>query len=479
MKHKRNRKTIGNYQKRRPNQNMYKVDNSRVNKIKKSNNINIRRKKRLERKRKQKIRRFLFFLFLIVILLVILIYKLVTNLLFKFKFSEIPNFREFSNDILTKDVVISDTSNRELTVAEKKSDFNQVYDLIVENFPRVEDNISNYFQFTEEKATFEEKINKTKNDYEFYNLLKEYLNILEDDKTTILSAYQYMESVGLLDKEYYEKNSPYYEILNDSRVSQRYSKINKLSEEIYTGESFLELKKLEDNIGYISVKNLTIENKEEDHEKIVEFIKSLTSNTNLIIDLRDSTGSSDSYWVENFVKPISNSTYTAHANILFSNPKSSNYMDYLSIEENVEYFDLSDDRISLDNISQIDKSQYENMLYSKGMTYSVSSNNEGIFNGDVYIIQNENTEGSAETFSYFANNSDFATVVGRSSSGNGVDVRPFLYKLDHSGFVLSIDSTRTLDNEYIDFNKMGNQAEYPLEEPLLENLINKIKNYEL
>ena len=441
--------------------------------------IQERNLKNMKKKRRRKIIKRTLLLILLIFTIIFVGYKLINHFFFTYKFTAVPNIRLASDDNLTQEVIISDTNNRELTVAEKKSDFNNAYELMVSNYPRTNENQEKYDNFISKKIEYEDKILETTNDAEFLKILNEYFDILDDPKTGILSLSSFEYEKTLMGKEFYEEDSPYNKLLSDERINDRYNKLASSEEAIDYSNSGLETEIISQNIAVIRIKNFSLTSKEGDYQKIVTFLKSLDTQNNLIIDIRGASGNSDSYWVSNLITPISRSTYQANATLLFSNNSGDDFMDYLSIGESIGYFDLSDERVNLASLPSINKEEYPTMNYAKQISFTVSSDNAGEYNKNVYILQDENTSMAADTFAYFAQNSNFAIVCGRSSSGTGVDIKPFMFKLDHSGFILSIDPTITLDTNYENYNINGNIPGYSLEEPLYENIIKKIENSEI
>lgn len=435
------------------------------------------RKLKLRRKRRRK-KVFFRFLTSLVLLFSLTFFggKFIRKLFFTYKFDSLSNIRIESNKKLSSEIVISDTSNRELTVAEKKSDFNYLFDKVIENYPRIESNKSNYDAFVARKVEFLDKAINSADDRQFFNVLWEYMKLLGNKKTRILSSYNYDENLSLLNSNFYEEASPYYKLLADSRVKNRYDKLRKSSKYTYTGNSNLDLKTLDNSIAYIKIGKMTQTRLASDHQKIVTFLKSISSYKDLIIDIRGCGGISDEYWIKNLVEPITRSSYSLRSTILFGNNSAEDYMDYLSIGENNKYIDLTDDRKSLSQMAEVNMDKFKNMKFAKDMTISISSNNEGGFSQNVYVLQDKNTTDAADSFSSFAKGSGFAKLVGDNSGAYGLDIPPFLYKLNHSAYILSIDSTVTLNSDNENRDIKGEQASTKIEKDPLNTLVNYIKN---
>lgn len=480
-KNKSNSKTKAHKDKRKINKNMQKsklLISEEKAFVGENQRIRVQnRKLRLRRKRRRKKIFFrLLTLFVLIFALTFFGGKVVKKLFFTYKFDNLSDIRIESNKKLSSEIVISDTSNRELTVAEKKSDFNYLFDKVIENYPRVESNKSSYDAFVARKVEFLDKAINSADDRQFFNVLWEYMKLLDNRKTRVLSSYNYDENLSLLNSNFYEEASPYYKLLTDSRVKNRYDKLRKSSKYTYKGNSNLELKTLDNSIAYIKIGRMTQTRLASDHQQIVTFLKTKSSYKDLIIDVRGCGGISDEYWIKNLVEPITRSSYNMRSTLLFGNNSAEDYMDYLSIGENNKYIDLTDDRKSLSQMAEINMEKFKNMKFAKYMTISISSNNEGGFSQNVYVLQDKRTTDAADSFASFAKGSGFARLVGENSGAYGLDIPPFLYKLNHSAYILSIDSTITLNSDNENRDIKGEQASTKIEKDPLNTLVNYIKN---
>ncbi|MCT4629484.1 S41 family peptidase [Winogradskyella sp.] len=58
------------------------------------------------------------------------------------------------------------------------------------------------------------------------------------------------------------------------------------------------------------------------------------------------------------------------------------------------------------------------------------------YSGKIYLLVDEAVFSSSEALAFFCKATNFATVVGETTSGNGVGTDPLLITLHHSGVVI-------------------------------------------
>src|SRR5699024_5527403 len=116
-----------------------------------------------------------------------------------------PKFRDDVLSFISENVLISDTKDRDLTKAEKLEDFDKLNESIIRNYAIDKENEKAYLDFVEKSNEFRENISNSESDQEFFDLLSSYLDLLDDNRTHIISRKTY----DMLFNYYKEdKNSP-------------------------------------------------------------------------------------------------------------------------------------------------------------------------------------------------------------------------------------------------------------------------------
>src|SRR5699024_8488523 len=126
-----------------------------------------------------------------------------------------PAFRDEVLEDLSKTAFISSTEGRSLTSAEKNADFDILYDTICKNFAVDKVNAESFEEFTKKRDKYKKKITKSKTDQDFFLILGEYLNLLNDSATKILDKESYTDLFN-----YYKnkKEASMYDILGNAQV---------------------------------------------------------------------------------------------------------------------------------------------------------------------------------------------------------------------------------------------------------------------
>ena len=283
-----------------------------------------------------------------------------------------------------------------------------------------------------------DKSRECKNDTEFLNLLTE-ANELFDDAGHLqpLTPDAYYSRLYLyeraIEEGYIDKTSTLYTDLNQTDILKEYDSISedflcdkeKIKAEMNQDS---EEKPIKDNLTFtniddtliISIKSLGLEYYEQDLEDLQQKLESFKGNR-IVFDLRDNPGGEDIYWYglvgmtsfEDYKIEIE--TY-GRGNIL---------ADYLKNNDTDFEVNVKGDEILL--------------------TEELELKSKHIFNfNNIYIISNENTGSSSDSFVKFAKQTGYATIVGTETSGSGGDgLSPLTFELPNTHLAVLLESTTT------------------------------------
>src|SRR5699024_9346070 len=84
------------------------------------------------------------------------------------------------------------------------------------------------------------------------------------------------------------------------------------------------------------------------------------------------------------------------------------------------------------------------------------------FNGEIFLLVNENTSSAADTLVYFCQQTDIATVVGSKTDVAGIGVNLLIISLPNSGFIVRFEGEMGF-NEDGTSNFMGTKPDIEIE----------------
>lgn len=368
---------------------------------------------------KRRIRRNRFLFLLIIILLILFI---------GFIIKKLPNKPEnlTANNIYEK--------NGNLTTEAKVKDFNYLYDEIIDNYPYT--SILNKYtsiNIKNIKDKFESQISKTKDDEEYYEALRSILNSFKVSNLKLLDKNDYV-----LQTEFIKNNPdfPSSNIINDEETKDRYS--NMKDSDTIEPLSELSMDMPIEKTACLRLPHFTDENKINDKNTIQEFLNKISDYSFLILDIRGNSGDSIDYFIECLVKPLAKDTLVANSYIL---EKNNEYIDYLNYYTKYDYFNLEKDDYKLNKLPEsmdISESNFSDFSFFKKYSLKIVPEEKSKFSGKIYLLQDEKTSNASDAFSQFSNKTGFATTVGKTTKGGGVNINPVLYQLPNSKLLISM-----------------------------------------
>lgn len=405
-------------------------------------------RKRRRRRKRQVYRRRRIALLLGVFLIVGLPAFLLIRYLRSYSVMGYPDFRDEVLEDLASESFVRSTEGRSLTSAEKSSDFDILYEGIIRNFAVDEENKEAFENFVSKKDDYKKKISTSKTDQDFFMLVGEYLSLLNDSSTKILDKDTY---VDLFD---YYKNRPSSNIkkkLEEPQVVNRYKRIisdKKNDSYSMALESASSLR--------ISLYDFRLKDLEPLIDELIDHVTKNPNIGNIIIDLAENK-SANYLFVNEFIKYFIDSDYT-NEDVFF-------YRGRL-LEEDLEDIKKSEDSPyktgyaknpaptypgEADHFSKKDYSYYDEISIKipKDSTFAKRS---------VYILTNQNTGCEAIRLASILKGSGAILVKNAldpsPSENDRVNLfRPSFLVLDHSGLIVTVNSSRAIQNDlYLDYD---------------------------
>ncbi len=400
-----------------------------------------RRYRRRQLKKRRRRKRLFFVLFVLGILAVLIFRP--TRKSFQPQTASIDP-QKIHRDILGE-VVVADTTGRELTTREKLSDFEILTKTLTRSHPAFRSENAAIKNFLESESDYKNRITATKDDQEFYRVLNDYIALIDRVDTKLIDADDYR----LLQGEFPGKTTPWAKILSDSRVEDRYDRMELINPSKADSGLVLDIP-VEGKVAYIKVANFNADYSE-DAKKILNFLKTLKDIPFIVIDVRGNQGLCVDYWMEAIVSPLRKNSLTYRGEEYFSPGAFDEEFAYLSDPGLSRSVSFSKSTSSGSQGAHVKTSSTLSLLPSvKKITVSTLPTEQVSFYGSIFILQDAGVFHAADLFCKFANATGFAETVGRPSGGGASFSPPALVALPHSGLLIcmplgiSVDGTSLL-----------------------------------
>lgn len=428
---------------------------------KNTNNMSPSRRKRVEKKRKQRRRKFLIRRIVLLAILVTVLFfatKAIVNSLYSYKKMGYPAFRDEVLDSIGSEVFVSPSENRSLTSAEKITDFDDLYDMISKNYAVDKLNTKDFLEFSNEYTNFRKKIAASKTDQDYYSILNQYLEVLDDTRTFVIDKKTYD---SLFDYYRNKGKSPQKTILENPQAVDRYKR---LLENANIDKPSMQITKASNNVASITLKDFRANEINADIKKITDFFRDNGPIGTIILDLSDNNSIDSSYWIE-LSKILMANDYHEDNIIFYRSKLFQDSLKNFKEDENSPYktaFVKNDSSKYPEEIDLIDPNQY---LYYDQLSLDIKRNIEYAVR-KIYVLTNENTANEAIKFArVLQTNGAYIVKNALESATSHKDViynaPSNLYILEHSGLIVSINSSfsKNEENLYLEYDQKINSKE--------------------
>ena len=416
------------------------------------------RRKRAKREKERIYKRRRISLLILSLLVIIIPSVLIYKKLNSYAKTGYPAFRDEVLNDLSNTAFVSSTEGRSLTSAEKKSDFDILYETIVKNFAIDSSNTESFEEFTKKSEEYRKKIVSSKTDQDFFMLLGEYLSLMNDSYTKILDKDSYTD----LFNYYKNKNgSSMKEILENPQVVNRYKRIinDKNQNEISVGiENGYVLR--------ISLPNFKVSELDKIIDEVIKSVTAAPGISTMLIDLSDNS-SLNNLFVNEFAKYFIHQDYTKEDLIFYRGSLIENTLKDIKADENSAY-----KTAFVKNLSSKYKEKLENFDINSYMYYDQAAlkiqKDSTFASRNIYILTNANTANEAIKLASIFKESSNAYIVKNALDPNPTvqdriyEFPPSLFVLEHSGLIISLNTARSeKPNRYIEYNQRIN-SKYPI-----------------
>ncbi|PKV52836.1 tricorn protease-like protein [Aquimarina sp. MAR_2010_214] len=350
-------------------------------------------------------------------------------------------------NLLVSFIVLGQTQFKQLSKAEKVADFNYLYQELEQSYPYFGINKrAHNTDWLSNKRDYLKKIKKTKNDKEFFKVFSGIMNDLNNGHTdaypTLIYNYFYKGAKQAVAHDSIFKNYVRELEKTDSIRSKYWKEINlelffpeRKNKETNINETKTEISEnVEVNFidslstAIIHIKSFGYEYVEKDADTLKYLFDKAHNYKNLIIDIQGNDGGSDEYWMQNMIPHLINDTISAPVFYGFKNSDMLKKFKPFYFKNTIAY-----QEIGLPNMpKELKDGSY---LFRKD-DMVIPPSNKKKYTGNVYLLVDHEVFSSSEALAYFCKATNFATVVGEKTSGDGVGTDPLLLTLPNSGIVI-------------------------------------------
>ena len=183
---------------------------------------------------------------------------------------------------------------------------------------------------------------------------------------------------------------------------------------------------------YVFIDAFDFEQMEADRKILLPFYEEVGDYENLIIDITNNLGGSMRYFDELVTAPLTKKTLTVPGYQLFKDGE--NNETFLRIKEGAAS-ELYQPVSELPAMPELNREDAADCDWFWREDYVVEPAGDG-FDGKIWLLVSENNYSSAEYAAMFSKESGFATLVGRTTSGDGIGTEPVYLILPNSGLVV-------------------------------------------
>lgn len=288
---------------------------------------------------------------------------------------------------------------------------------------------------------------------------------------------------NVITKEYYDyfldayddPHSPYHKALVSPSTQSFYDKGPDQSSKTEKKANVTILEYSDTSTAYIGIQSFDKAFIENDRKTLSDFYSNLNNYEHLIIDLRNNSGGSTSYAVENIIKPLATQDYSYTQHILFNdNDYSRPFLEYAHKDDMQTTTPLSDfDLAQFPNLEVDDMNKLSHIMSVKNVYLADGSG----YHGKIYVLVSPMVYSSSEAFVDFCKSSGFATIIGQPTGGDGIGFDPIIVSLPNSGIALKYSMHYGINSEGRNSEEFGTTPDILLDdhENAYEYIMKKIK----
>lgn len=417
-----------------------------------------KRAKQKKIQRQKKFRRRRIGLLIIFLILLAFLINFIVNAANRYKIMGYPDFRDEVLNDMGNEVFVSSSEGRSLSTAEKVTDFDDLFNTIQRNYAVDNLNKEDFEKFISSYNEFRKKVYASKTDQEYFKLIGQYLEVLNDNRTFIL------------DKETYDSLFEYYRKSNDKArklVLENPQAVDRYKRLITSSNA--KKPSMIANIEREGVLSITLPDFkpsefDKDLENLVEIFLNNPPISTIILDLSNNSSIDDIY-KNKLLEILTHENYNESNLIFYRGNLASRNLDSIKDNENGYYSTANVKNLASKYSEEIENIDLENYSYYDEVSLNINKNQD-FSNRKIYVLTNDNTANEAiklanilkENGAYIVKNT-FDTAI--TSKDVIYNFRSDLYVMEHSGLVLSLNSAYSKDDEslYLNYDERINSKD--------------------
>lgn len=417
-----------------------------------------KRAKQKKIQRQKKFRRRRIGLLIIFLILLAFLINFIVNAANRYKIMGYPDFRDEVLNDMGNEVFVSSSEGRSLSTAEKVTDFDDLFNTIQRNYAVDNLNEEDFEKFISSYNEFRKKVYASKTDQEYFKLIDQYLEVLNDNRTFII------------DKETYDSLFEYYRKSNDKArklVLENPQAVDRYKRLITSSNA--KQPSMIANIEREGVLSITLPDFkpsefDKDLENLVEIFLNNPPISTIILDLSNNYSIDDVY-KNKLLEILIHENYNKSNLIFYRGNLASKSLDSIKDNENGYYSTANVKNLASKYSEEIENIDLENYSYYDEVSLNINKNQD-FSNRKIYVLTNDNTANEAiklaqilkENGAYIVKNT-FDTAI--TSKDVIYNFRSDLYVMEHSGLVLSLNSAYSKDDEslYLNYDERINSKD--------------------
>lgn len=417
-----------------------------------------KRAKQKKIQRQKKFRRRRIGLLIIFLILLAFLINFIVNAANRYKIMGYPDFRDEVLNDMGNEVFVSSSEGRSLSTAEKVTDFDDLFNTIQRNYAVDNLNEEDFEKFISSYNEFRKKVYASKTDQEYFKLIGQYLEVLNDNRTFII------------DKETYDSLFEYYRKSNDKArklVLENPQAVDRYKRLITSSNA--KKPSMIANIEREGVLSITLPDFkpsefDKDLENLVEIFLNNPPISAIILDLSNNSSIDDIY-INKLLEILIHENYNKSNLIFYRGNLASKSLDSIKDNENGYYSTANVKNLASKYSEEIENIDLENYSYYDEVSLNINKNQD-FSNRKIYVLTNDNTANEAiklanilkENGAYIVKNT-FDTAI--TSKDVIYNFRSDLYVMEHSGLVLSLNSAYSKDDEslYLNYDERINSKD--------------------
>ncbi len=417
-----------------------------------------KRAKQKKIQRQKKFRRRRIGLLIIFLILLAFLINFIVNAANRYKIMGYPDFRDEVLNDMGNEVFVSSSEGRSLSTAEKVTDFDDLFNTIQRNYAVDNLNEEDFEKFISSYNEFRKKVYASKTDQEYFKLIDQYLEVLNDNRTFIL------------DKETYDSLFEYYRKSNDKERKfvlenpQAVDRYKRLITSSNTKKPSMIANIEREGILSITLPDFKPSEFDKDLENLVEIFLNNPPISTIILDLSNNSSIDDVY-KNKLLEILIHENYNKSNLIFYRGNLASKSLDSIKDNENGYYSTANVKNLASKYSEEIENIDLENYSYYDEVSLNINKNQD-FSNRKIYVLTNDNTANEAiklakilkENGAYIVKNT-FDTAI--TSKDVIYNFRSDLYVMEHSGLVLSLNSAYSKDDEslYLNYDERINSKD--------------------